>query len=116
MLEVSVNSTKKVDCPFARSSFAPILVNILSTTHKLAFEAGTAHPFVFYNFNFLKNKKSLGYQSEPSPISPQLVYFIIKKKLTLLGMHLPYKGTFPSHIRSFIQFVLKENNFQLKIF
>ena len=43
-MATSVISTIKVDCPEARSSEAPTLVNILSTIHILAESAGTKLP------------------------------------------------------------------------
>ena len=44
ILATSVISTINVDCPEARSSDAPTLVNILSTIHILALSAGTNEP------------------------------------------------------------------------
>ena len=44
ILATSVISTIKVDCPLARSSEAPTLVNILSQIPMLAEEAGTKLP------------------------------------------------------------------------
>jgi len=44
ILATSVISTINVDCPEARSSDAPTLVNILSTIHILAESAGTKLP------------------------------------------------------------------------
>ena len=44
ILATSLISTIKVDCPEARSSDAPTLVKILSTTPTVALEAGTKLP------------------------------------------------------------------------